>query len=104
MNHENHERIDYDCPECEAEVTASAALAGMGGTSYSKAELSEGLALRGQTDSWKLTPFDLHAEIKEQQTLGSYVVAPLSMLRCSECGDLLDYFGACKTHGATDAQ
>ena len=90
MNHANHDdRIDYDCPDCEAEVTAAAALAGTGGTSYSKAELAEG--------------FDLKREIRTQRTLGGYVVAPLSMLRCSECGDLLDYFGACKNHGATDA-
>ena len=47
--------------------------------------------------------FDLSTAIKEQRQLGGYVVAPLSMLRCSECGELLDYFGACKTHGATDA-
>ncbi len=30
------------------------------------------------------------------------LIVPLSMLRCSECGDLLDGFGACEVHGQLD--
>lgn len=86
--HENHEEPDYDCPECEAEMGASAA--GTGGTSYSKAELQEG--------------FDLKREIRQQRYEGQAVIAPLSMLRCSECGELLDSFGFCATHGQLDPE
>ena len=90
--HENRhdERPDPECAECEAEMLASMRSAGTGGTSYSKAELQEG--------------FDLKREIRQQRTLGSYVVAPLSMLRCSECGDLLDMFGCCTRHGLLDPE
>lgn len=33
-----------------------------------------------------------------------YVTAPLSMLRCDECGDLLDGYGACDIHGPLDIE
>ena len=88
--HESHEEVDYDCPECEAEVTASAARAGTGGTSYTKAEIREG--------------FDLKREIRLQRAAGAAVIAPLSMLRCSECGDLLDAYGCCTRHGLIDTE
>lgn len=48
--------------------------------------------------------FDLHAAIVEQRTAGGYVIAPLSMLRCSECGDLLDAYGCCVVHGLLDTE
>lgn len=46
VSHESHEEFRVECSECCDDLTASAALAGTGGTSYSKAELEEGLALR----------------------------------------------------------
>ena len=48
--------------------------------------------------------FDLHAAIKEQQFAGQFVISPLSMLRCSECGDLLDAYGCCTRHGLIDTE
>ena len=47
---------------------------------------------------------DLHAEIAKQRHEGQFVVAPLSMLRCSECGELLDSFGCCVVHGLLDTE
>ena len=48
--------------------------------------------------------FDLKAEIAKQRELGAAVIAPLSMLRCSECGDLLDAYGCCTRHGLVDVE
>lgn len=48
--------------------------------------------------------FDLKAEIRKQRAEGAAVIAPLSMLRCSECGELLDSFGCCVIHGLLDTE
>ena len=103
--HESHEEVDYDCPECEAEVTASAVRAGTGGTSYTKAELREGFDLKREIRLQRAAGgFDLKREIRLQRAAGAAVIAPLSMLRCSECGDLLDAYGCCTRHGLIDTE